>query len=60
MPSVWGYFAKSSGESEGEYQFYNVLWIERVDGIAYRKAAGRVPKDVWEENCLEPTRVILG
>ena len=27
----WGY-------TEGEYHFYNVLWIQRKDGIAYRKS----------------------
>ncbi|KAK8109166.1 heterokaryon incompatibility protein-domain-containing protein [Apiospora sp. TS-2023a] len=42
------------------YQFYNVLWVEIVDGIMYRKAAGRVPKEIWEENCGEPERIVLG
>ncbi|KAH7147098.1 heterokaryon incompatibility protein-domain-containing protein [Dactylonectria estremocensis] len=42
------------------YQFYNVLWIERKDGVAYRKAAGRVPKTIWEANCSSPARVVLG
>jgi hypothetical protein len=51
---------QTDGESGGEFHFYNVLWIEREGEIAYRRAAGRVPKDVWEENCLESTRVILG
>jgi hypothetical protein len=49
----WGY-------TEGEYHFYNVLWIQRKDGIAYRKAAGRVAKDVWETHCKEKSSVILG
>jgi hypothetical protein len=48
------------GESGGDYHFYNVLWIERKGDIAYRRAAGRVPKIVWEENCPEPLRVVLG
>jgi len=43
-----------------EYHFYNVLWIERKGEIVYRKAAGRVPKVVWEANCTEPVRIILG
>ncbi|KAK8091599.1 hypothetical protein PG997_001960 [Apiospora hydei] len=42
------------------YEFYNVLWVETIDGIKYRKAAGRVPKDVWEENCGQPEKIVLG
>jgi hypothetical protein len=49
-----------NSESGGEYYFYNVLWIERKGDIAYRRAAGRVPKAVWEENRLEPSKVVLG
>ena len=30
------------------YEFYNVLWIERKEGIAYRKALGRVWKGAWD------------
>jgi len=48
------------GRGGGEYHFYNVLWIERKDGIAYRRAAGRVAKDAWEANCKEKSKVILG
>lgn len=48
------------GKTGGGYHFYNVLWIERKGGVAYRRAAGRVPKVVWEENCSEPVRVVLG
>lgn len=46
---------------EGEwYHFYNVLWVETIDGVMYRKAAGRVPKEVWELNCGETTKIGLG
>lgn len=44
----------------GVYPWYNVLWIEWVDGIAYRKALGRVFKEVWEAQDLEEVNVILG
>ena len=40
--------------------FYNVLWIERRDGIAYRRACGHVPRDIWEANASEPIDIILG
>ncbi|KAH6675822.1 heterokaryon incompatibility protein-domain-containing protein [Halenospora varia] len=46
-----------------EYQrvgFVNVLWIEWVDGIAYRKGIGKVLKAMWEELGLEEVDVILG
>ncbi|KAH8725653.1 heterokaryon incompatibility protein-domain-containing protein [Phaeosphaeriaceae sp. PMI808] len=48
------------GDSGGDYHFYNVLWIERQGDIAYRRAAGRVPKVIWEENCSKPIKVVLG
>jgi hypothetical protein len=42
------------------YEFYNVLWIERKGEIAYRKALGRVWKDVWQRQPVEEIDVILG
>lgn len=42
------------------YHFYNVLWVETIKGVMYRKAAGRVPKEIWELNCGEPTKIVLG
>ena len=47
-------------DGEDEYHYYNVLWIERDGDIVYRRAAGRVPKDVWEQNCSTPIKIILG
>ncbi|KAI1659377.1 heterokaryon incompatibility protein-domain-containing protein [Daldinia decipiens] len=32
------------------YDFYNVLWVERRGDFMERKAAGRVPKAIWEQN----------
>ncbi|KAK1755884.1 heterokaryon incompatibility protein-domain-containing protein [Echria macrotheca] len=48
-----------SFEKGSTYEFYNVLWIERRDGLAYRKGAGRVAKTVWEANCGEKAQVVL-
>lgn len=42
------------------YHFYSVLWVETIGGIMYRKAAGRVPREIWELNCGEPTKIVLG
>ncbi|PMD40949.1 HET-domain-containing protein [Hyaloscypha variabilis F] len=47
--------------SKGEkYEFYNVLWVEWKDGIAYRKALGRVMKSAWEAQDLEWIDLVLG
>ena len=47
--------------STGElYEFYNVLWIEWMEGIAYRKALGRVHKVAWEAAEREFIDVVLG
>jgi len=42
------------------YEFYNVLWIEWQDGIARRKAIGRVWKKAWDMQTSEKVDVILG
>lgn len=42
------------------YEFYNVLWIEKSNGIAYRKALGRVIRETWERMQRELIDVILG
>jgi hypothetical protein len=48
------------GPDGREYHFYNVLWVERKEGIAYRRAAGRVPKAIWDVNCTPLTKIVLG
>jgi hypothetical protein len=42
------------------YEFYNVLWIERRNGVAYRKGLGRVTKNAWESQDLEEIQVTMG
>ena len=42
------------------YEFYNVLWIERRGDFMERKAVGRVPKDIWEQNQGELRKIRLG
>ncbi|KAL6924154.1 hypothetical protein FSST1_001428 [Fusarium sambucinum] len=41
-------------------EMYLVLWVEWVDGIAYRLASGHVQVDKWDELDLEPISLILG
>ncbi|KAI8956565.1 hypothetical protein F5Y11DRAFT_353539 [Daldinia sp. FL1419] len=42
------------------YDFYNVLWVEKKGDFMERKAAGRIPKDVWERNRGGLERIELG
>jgi len=42
------------------YEVYNVLWVEWIDGVAYRRAHGRVEKGVWEGLKVEPVELVLG
>lgn len=41
-------------------QCYGVLWIEWVDGVAYRKGCGIVGKQSWESHELEEVNLVLG
>ena len=42
------------------YEFYNVMYIEWEDGVAYRVAVGRVEKAKWESISKEEIDVVLG
>ena len=42
------------------YEFYDVLWVEYEDGVAYRKAIGRVRKEVWDREILGWVDITLG
>jgi hypothetical protein len=62
----WGNFDDHE-DKEDEYskhghlvEFYYVLWVEWVDGIAYRKGLGRILKKNWEEEDREEINLILG
>ncbi|KAF5548193.1 hypothetical protein FNAPI_8297 [Fusarium napiforme] len=38
-------------KDDKEYQFYNVLWVQRGDNnVAYRAGCGRVLAEAWERN----------
>lgn len=38
----------------------NVLWIERIAGIAYRRGIGHVLQQAWDAEALDETEVLLG
>jgi hypothetical protein len=40
--------------------YYNVMWIEWIDGVAYRKALGQIEKEAWESSSLEWIDLTLG
>jgi hypothetical protein len=42
------------------YKAYNVMWVEWEQGIAYRKATGRVLQDYWDRGDPEEIEVRLG
>ncbi|KAM0257446.1 hypothetical protein ACHAQJ_004393 [Trichoderma viride] len=42
------------------YEYYYVLWIEWIDGVAYRKALGRVERSLWEAQERQDIDLILG
>lgn len=42
------------------YRFYNVMLIERRNGIAERRGLGRVEKSLWESMDLEEMEITLG
>jgi hypothetical protein len=43
-----------------KYEFVNVLWVAWEEGIAYRKAYGRVMKSSWEGQELQCIDLVLG
>jgi hypothetical protein len=47
-------------QEESICEFYNILWVERREGIAYRRACGWVPKYVWEAHSKGLVEVKLG
>ncbi|KAK1455634.1 heterokaryon incompatibility protein [Colletotrichum melonis] len=44
----------------GEYKFVNVLWVGWRDGLAYRKALGRVWEAAWARVASEGVQITLG
>ncbi|KAF4333539.1 hypothetical protein FBEOM_12651 [Fusarium beomiforme] len=41
-------------------EFYGVLWVEWMDGVAYRRGCGCVQKRLWDEQDVEDVDLILG
>ena len=47
-------------QKDWKLRFYNILWIEREDGIAYRKHVGKVWQEAWDAAETEEIDVRLG
>ncbi|PMD33069.1 HET-domain-containing protein [Hyaloscypha variabilis F] len=43
-----------------KYSFYNVLWVEWFDSIAYRRGIGRVFTEAWDRQSIKTVSVVLG
>lgn len=44
----------------GDWNFYHVLWVEWMDGIAYRKGVGQVFRSAWERLGAKNVYLVLG
>lgn len=53
-------FHDETGPPSEISEYYNVLWIQWKDGIAYREALGRIFKESWENHPTELIDVTLG
>lgn len=42
------------------YEFYNVLWVEARGNVKYRKAAGWISQEIWEDTCGALETIVLG
>lgn len=47
-------------QKERVYTFYNVMWIERIDGVAARRALGRVLQRAWDSLKADTIEIVLG
>ncbi|KAM7188008.1 Heterokaryon incompatibility protein (HET) domain containing protein [Naviculisporaceae sp. PSN 640] len=41
-------------------EFYNILWVQWVDGVAYRKGLGKVRKHAWDSLEKQEIDLVLG
>lgn len=53
-------FIQHHRERDRSIEFVNVLWIERRDGVAYRRALGHIVRNIWETQPKDVVDVVLG
>lgn len=49
-----------SMDDDGVVQFVNVLWIERISGVAYRRGIGHILQKAWDVEAKEEVGIYLG
>jgi hypothetical protein len=47
-------------DDKGLVRFVNVLWIERREGVAYRRGLGHIVKSAWDESKKKEVDIVLG
>lgn len=47
-------------EADGIMDIVNVLWIERIGGVAYRRGSGHVLRKAWDAQARDDVDIILG
>ncbi|ATY65123.1 Heterokaryon incompatibility [Cordyceps militaris] len=47
-------------DSKGYLEVVNVLWIERIAGVAYRRGIGHVMQKAWEAHAVDEMDILLG
>lgn len=47
-------------DEDGIVDIVNVLWVERIGGVVYRRGVGYVLLKVWEVQVKDEVDVLLG
>lgn len=49
-----------NADANGFMEVVNVLWIERIAGVAYRRGIGHVLSRAWEQHAVDEMEILLG
>ncbi|GAB0131625.1 hypothetical protein EsDP_00000087 [Epichloe bromicola] len=52
-------FAENMDE-DGVVHFVNVLWVERISGVAYRRGIGHILQKAWDADARDEVDIYLG
>ncbi|KAH8669034.1 hypothetical protein BX600DRAFT_435541 [Xylariales sp. PMI_506] len=56
----FSYDGKTRRSANEYFEYYNIMWVEWKDGVAYRKGMGRVDGEYWEHLQTESVNLVLG
>ncbi|KAJ6781376.1 hypothetical protein PWT90_04322 [Aphanocladium album] len=51
---------EENADANGFMEVVNVLWIERIAGVAYRRGIGHVISKAWEAHAVDEMEILLG